>query len=251
MPSCWQSKPWSAPGDWWTSTKPDWAPVPILDTIWSAAKVVDDEVVKPITMSLPNLEVVAPTARSGAMPGLNTKRLVLVALPDWKRLWLATLTSYQRDSAPAPPATACAVHRAVAVPWAGSTAVTAWSSRPSRVSRWMPLPFCGADAGALNDETLTAEVAVTGMIGVPFDRSVTWYSSIAVAGSLLGVAAIHPVVELSACCAGFGVAATAPVVVLSPDTLPVRKVLRAGHVVMVPVPAGLVMKSTSEPTNET
>src|SRR5215831_4781604 len=87
------------------------------------------------------------TARSGEIAGLNTYSELLVAVPDWYRLLAATLISYQRTCAPAPPATELEVQSAVPPPRSGSTAVTACIRRPSSVSSRNEVPDCGAFGG--------------------------------------------------------------------------------------------------------
>src|SRR5579859_4601184 len=82
------------------------------------------------------------TVRSGETTPLNTHPVELLTAPDWNRLCPATLTSYQRTSVVVDPcATVCAVQTAVAPPWFGSTADTAWVNRPSSASSVSLVPF--------------------------------------------------------------------------------------------------------------
>src|SRR5207249_9573025 len=98
-------------------------------------------------MLLPKVLELPLFARSGEIAPFQTNSELLVAEPDWKRAPAAGSSSYQRSSEPAPPKTACAVQTASLFPCAGSTAATAASKRPSRVSSTYELPFCGASAG--------------------------------------------------------------------------------------------------------
>jgi hypothetical protein len=120
---------------------------PILDAALMAGRVVIDDRTTLIAMSPPNRLVAPLTSRSGEMAASKVKRDELVRVPCWIRAWAAGLISYQRTWEPAPPKTACWVHSAVAPPWAGSTAETAWVLRASRVSSTSAVPGWVAEAG--------------------------------------------------------------------------------------------------------
>src|SRR5439155_20463534 len=96
----------SAAAELWTFTTPDCGLAPTFDTIWAAGTVDEDDVLSPRTMFEPN-DALVPL-RSGEMAPMNAYRLGLWAIPFWSRVafWLI---SYQRTSAPSPPADAATV----------------------------------------------------------------------------------------------------------------------------------------------
>src|SRR5262249_34855222 len=101
------------------------------------------------------------------------------------------------------------VQIAVAPPWPGSIADTAWMNRPSSASRVSLVPFCwaGSPVGSPNAATVIG-VAVLVMLGIPVALSVTLYRLMKLVFSMLGntvVATTQPVVDGSVCCAGTGV----------------------------------------------
>src|SRR5690348_9732505 len=87
-------------------------------------------------------------ARSGETAPFQTKSDGSPAVPDCSTEAAFGSISYQRSSAPGPPKTEWAVQIATAPPWPGSTAATAASNRPSRVSSRYELPFCAALDGS-------------------------------------------------------------------------------------------------------
>jgi len=112
----------------------DWVLL-FFDTNWMAGYVVADEVLTLIAMLLPNDALLPLFARSGETAPFQTKSEGSEALPDASGAVALGSSSYQRSSTPAPPKTAWAVQSPSLLPFAGSTAATAASKRPSRVSR--------------------------------------------------------------------------------------------------------------------
>src|SRR5439155_9853395 len=97
-------------------TNPGCAPEPIFDTIWEAGNVVDEVVVNPITMESPCAVREGFTVRPGATAPLHTHRFASLTVPEWAIdgvVGLLTSTSYHRNSALLPPATACPVHTTI------------------------------------------------------------------------------------------------------------------------------------------
>src|SRR6266699_1663243 len=167
-----QSKPVSEAAEVATRTRAETGLNPILDAALMAGRVVIDDRTTSITMSPPNRLVAPLTRRSGEMAPSKVKTDALLTVPCWIRVWVAGLISYQRTWAPAPPKTACWVHSAVTPPCTGSTAVTAWVLRASRVSSKSAVPGWGAAAGTWKALTGT-EVPVAGITAAPVADLVT------------------------------------------------------------------------------
>src|SRR5712691_4074794 len=110
------------------------------------------------------------TVRSFEIPPLNAYSDESVAAPDCRTVGVRSgsgLISYQRTSEPAPPATAWHTQTAV-FPKVGSGPDTEWVRRPSRVSTWLLVFFCGAFGGEVNVATVTECGAErTGISGSP------------------------------------------------------------------------------------
>src|SRR5690349_11770524 len=111
-----QSKPVSAAADVAIVVRGEIAPEPTLDATLMTGKAADDDWTTLMAMSPPNSLVLPLTRRSGDTAPSKVNSDELVTVPLWIRLCVAGLISYQRTWEPAPPKTACWVHRAVTPP---------------------------------------------------------------------------------------------------------------------------------------
>src|SRR5205085_11548546 len=98
------------PGDWTSSFKPVWAPLPFFHTNLIAGYVVDEDVLTLMAMLSPNAAELPSLARSGETAPFHTYSEEFDDAPCWKSEAVAGFISYQRSWDPAPPNTACAVH---------------------------------------------------------------------------------------------------------------------------------------------
>src|SRR5215211_1177832 len=149
-----------------------------------------------MTIPSPNCPDAPLTARSGEIAALKLYVEGLVTSPDWNVPLPERLSSYQRTSAPAPPATVCCVQSACFPPCDGSIADTACVTRPSSVSRRSALPFCGASAGTSYVGTLRLDPGFW-MLALPSGFLESLNSVNELDGRAFGVAIIQPASAVS------------------------------------------------------
>src|ERR1700682_2613936 len=110
----------------------------------------------------------APPESVGAIAPLNTKLVGSEIVPVCLAVTVLGMSSYQRTTLPAPPATVWAVHTASTPPALGSAAATACMRRLSLESIWSVLPGWVTLGGSAKEGTVGSPMGVSvGVLALP------------------------------------------------------------------------------------